>query len=220
MTNDHKWFADVVIVASDLIPPDELFCIYENAGAAGGVGVPAVLPTSGALQLASQGCKPPQGTHSSPIRDWIAGPYLGISGCDMFYLGFLNTLKTLLEAEYAAVCGFLSHKFKTLEIQKSRYHFPSLVYQGVCCAVVIGDHVASTPEQLEGLLANEGTLQAAGEGAQLFAFDHLWSESVSASNFRVNAVLYAPLGAPCFAPLLAKLQESAKKLDGTNGANT
>lgn len=86
--------------------------------------------------------------------------------------------------------------------------------------MVIGDHVASTPEQLEGILANEGTLRAAGEGVQLFAFDHMWSDSVSASKFRVTAVLYAPLGAPCFAPLLAKLQESANELDGTNGAVT
>lgn len=85
--------------------------------------------------------------------------------------------------------------------------------------MVIGAHVATDPEQLEGLLADEGMLRAAGQSTQLFAFDHRWPQSGGASNFGVNAVLYAPLGAPCFAPLLARLQESATKLDGADGAN-
>ena len=77
--------------------------------------------------------------------------------------------------------------------------------------------MATSPEQLEGLLADENMLRAAGKGTQLFAFDHRWPLPRGVSSVQVNAVLYAPLGAPCSAPLLTKLREATMKLDGAEG---
>ena len=53
--------------------------------------------------------------------------------------------------------------------------------QDACSAVVIGGHVATRPEQLAALLADEPALLAAGNSTQLFGFDHRWPHSAGDS---------------------------------------
>ncbi|PNG99366.1 UDP-glucose:glycoprotein glucosyltransferase, partial [Tetrabaena socialis] len=85
-----------------------------------------------------------------------------------------------------------------------------------CCFVSVDGLVASTGEQLEGLLA-AGAGGGAGAGAvdpalysstseseQLFPFDHLYGSG----DGRV-AVMYGSPGLPCFGPLHARLKAAA-----------
>lgn len=58
-----------------------------------------------------------------------------------------------------------------------RVFTPRVTSQDACCAVVLGDHVATSLEQLEALLTDVGALRAAGNSTQLFGFDHRWPHS-------------------------------------------